>query len=498
MSHHPILVLQMQRMGDLVLSFPLLGWLTKLYPNHPIWVVGEEAFFRPLMSLSPSVTYFPYASAMDFYGRPFHLVINLSHRVEAATLAGAVTSDQVFGPYCNKKGELYIQGQWQLYRASLTHNNRYNHFHWADLNALDTIPLSLIAGTIWPQPRVSDNESNTAKRIGLFIGASEADKRPDAEFWAAVARQLIRMGHKPVLLGGEAELPLGREVSLLLGTHALNLCGHFSVEELAHFISRLDLLVTPDTGPMHIATWTATPTLNISLGPVNPWETGPFSHGHHILQANIPCAGCWGCMQKQVYCKQSIIAGRAVAAIEGILTHKDMATARFAQATRGTVLLETARTADGLFTLRNITHSAPKETNSFGVTGPVAAPFQAETANDRYLFSHFWQGWFGWQFGIFTKQECTGRLQQLVNAVPYAQQLLVQGVNVLTAGIISARKNKQTPTEYMLKNWQEVPPQLQAYTGYMQMMLQNTTERKVSELQLVESLEVLYSLLKEA
>ncbi len=48
----PILILQMQRMGDLILSYPLMIWLTRRYPGHPIFVAAEETFYKPLMPLS--------------------------------------------------------------------------------------------------------------------------------------------------------------------------------------------------------------------------------------------------------------------------------------------------------------------------------------------------------------------------------------------------------------------------------------------------------------
>ena len=153
MNAAPILIFQMQRMGDLVLSFPLLGWLGALFPGHPLWVVGERMFFEPLMPLSPQATYFDYAEAFDFRAQDFRAVINLSHRPEAAALAGQVRSDVLIGPYRDAEGRLFIKGDWQLYRASLTHNNRYNLVHWADLNALDIIPASLMLRTAWPLPR---------------------------------------------------------------------------------------------------------------------------------------------------------------------------------------------------------------------------------------------------------------------------------------------------------------------------------------------------------
>ncbi|MFW5836988.1 MAG: glycosyltransferase family 9 protein, partial [Desulfovibrionaceae bacterium] len=51
-GRRPVLVFQMQRLGDLVLSFPLLQWLADRYPGHPLWVAAEERFSKPLLPLS--------------------------------------------------------------------------------------------------------------------------------------------------------------------------------------------------------------------------------------------------------------------------------------------------------------------------------------------------------------------------------------------------------------------------------------------------------------
>lgn len=55
----PNLILQVQRLGDLVLSFPLFSWLAQAEPEHPVWVVAEPEFFNALMPLAPSVVFFP-------------------------------------------------------------------------------------------------------------------------------------------------------------------------------------------------------------------------------------------------------------------------------------------------------------------------------------------------------------------------------------------------------------------------------------------------------
>lgn len=82
----------------------------------------------------------------------FFLVVNLSHRPESRDLAGRLDTEALVGGH-TRGGVTRVAGDWQEYRASLTHNNRHNRFHWAELNALDVVPLATMAGTRWPAPR---------------------------------------------------------------------------------------------------------------------------------------------------------------------------------------------------------------------------------------------------------------------------------------------------------------------------------------------------------
>src|SRR5690606_33367076 len=52
------------------------------------------------------------------------------------------------------------------------------------------------------------------------------------------------------------------------------------------------LMVTNDTGPMHMAVGVGTQVLNISVGHVDFWETGPFGPGHWVVQPEIVCGPC--------------------------------------------------------------------------------------------------------------------------------------------------------------------------------------------------------------
>ncbi|MDR0339634.1 MAG: glycosyltransferase family 9 protein, partial [Desulfovibrio sp.] len=460
MTSDTILVLQMQRMGDLVLTFPLLGRLQAIFPGRPIWVVGEEAFFKPLMALSPGVTYFSYAAAPAMRRQRFHTVINLSHRPQAAALAGEVEAGRRIGPYADAAGRLLVEGDWQLYRASLTHNNRYNLFHWADLNCLDVATPYIMTATTWPAPRAVVPGSGA--RIGLFLGASEAEKHPDAAFWADLARTLLRRGHKPVLLGGAAEDALGKAVAGILRAPALNLCGRFSVATLARFLGELDLLVTPDTGPMHVAAWLGTPVLNLSVGPVNPWETGPFSPGHHVLRAGLNCAGCWRCTRKRYHCREEMTACKTASVLDGLLSGHGPA-----HPPPGLELLMTERDASGLYSLR------PVEARDADGT--------PDARSARMAVSRFWQAWFGAVFGFLPEDKARTGAQVLRRDFPEEAGAMARAAANFALKLVKGHRQGDRVGGHSgeglalaADSWRDAPASLRPFTGYVQMYAHNS------------------------
>ncbi len=449
MSNRPVLVIQMQRMGDLVLSFPLLGWLRVHYPHNPIWVVAEPVFFKGLMSLAPEVTFFPPDAAPALSHEPYAAIINLSHRPEAAQLAGAASSESLYGPY-SSNGIMRVRGNWQLYRASLVHNNRHNLFHWADLNALDCISHKILQQTLWPPIRF---HADSKARVGLFLGASEKDKHPTAKFWANLAEALLARGLKPVLLGGKQEMPLGHETAMLLKAPALNMTGRFTLPEFVELTRSLRLLVTPDTGPMHIAAWAGVPTLNLSMGPVSARETAPFPPGHFVLQSTLSCVGCWRCKHPTPLCHRGFIPARIASLVRTILTKPQEALGRMHLP--GQMLLHSGRDVRGLFSLN------PMDTTS-AVHGVYA---------DKQTLNAFWQAYFMHFLGKTESHVVKKCWADFANAAPQIRRKFIPAALRLGRALrrgIQAGQGPLAPDFYRTH-----PPFIRPLSGYLQQALDN-------------------------
>lgn len=452
----PILVLQMLRLGDIVLSFPLFLWLARQYPGHPIWVVAESAFYGQLMPVSPQVTYIPWEQSRRVLDQSFLFVLNLSHRSEAAHLAGDSKAEDKFGPVQTKAG-LYIHGGWQLYRASLVENNRYNSFHWGDLNALDVIPLPAMAATRWSHPRILTEDNRT---VGLFLGASEEGKRPRAQFWAQLVRELLRLHFRPVLFGGPAEQDLGRQVKQISNEPVLNYCGKLDLAEFCKIGQTVHLFVTPDTGPMHLAAWTCMRVLNLSMGPVNPWETGPYQPGHFVLQPALSCTGCWTCFNQNLSCQNSFEPRAIADLIRRLITNPNNETYPVGSGLR---LLLTTRDEHGFFGLRRVGG--------------------AENLLARDCLREFWDAFWKMHHGIGSALEVENAWFRLSRSFPRFAALIPARIVALSSTLRRTLRDKRS------LDWRQQPPFLRPLTGYLEHLLHNSDGSPQAQVQTLAMLE---------
>ncbi len=130
--------------------------------------------------------------------------------------------------------------------------------------------------------------------IGINPGADRPEKRWAPENHASVADRLIELrGAKLFVFGGPGEEHLADRIEKAMQHPATNLAGKLSLNELAYVISRLDLLVTNDSGPMHIAAAVKTPVVAL-FGPEDPIYTRPYTSPdlYRIVYRELDCRPC--------------------------------------------------------------------------------------------------------------------------------------------------------------------------------------------------------------
>ena len=136
------------------------------------------------------------------------------------------------------------------------------------------------------------------KGIGLVLAGQNARRSLPAALQVRIAEAaLARVGHGPVyLLGTRNQRRLVRDFlgqcRAPLAGECVDLVGKTDLLGLHECLSGLDLLLTPDTGAMHLAAHLGVPVLAFFLSSALCQETGPYGLGHQVVQAVPSCAPC--------------------------------------------------------------------------------------------------------------------------------------------------------------------------------------------------------------
>jgi 3-deoxy-D-manno-octulosonic-acid transferase/heptosyltransferase-1 len=141
----------------------------------------------------------------------------------------------------------------------------------------------------------------------------------DGKFAALCDRIRTELGIGVVLTGGEAE-PLER-IRAGMTTEAANIGGKTSLRELACLYRRAALVVSTDSGPMHLAAATGTQVVAL-FGPTDPDRTGPYGPGHRVIRGDLPCMPCFRKRCEDPRCMKGIGVEEVFAAVKGMLEAK--------------------------------------------------------------------------------------------------------------------------------------------------------------------------------
>ena len=135
-----------------------------------------------------------------------------------------------------------------------------------------------------------------SKTIGLVLGASPQwqSKRWPADYFRELARRLTgERGYRVVLIGTSEDASLGEGFEAGQGQGAiLNMLGKTSARDLISLFKRLDLVVSGDTAPLHVAAAAQTKIVAL-FGPTDPRRHMPATGGAAVLCRSLACQPCY-------------------------------------------------------------------------------------------------------------------------------------------------------------------------------------------------------------
>jgi heptosyltransferase II len=188
--------------------------------------------------------------------------------------------------------------------------------HTADLH------LELTTGDedrVFARTVVSAAKTGNRPLIALNPGASHPVNRWSSGQFASLADMLAqRIDAQVIIVGGPDDVMLAREISSLAHTAPVFMAGKAGLLQLGALLAECDVLVSGDTGPMHLATAVGTPVVAL-FGAADPVRTGPVGDGHVVLQAEevtcVPCRSRVCTNPRRMECMERISADRVFDAV---------------------------------------------------------------------------------------------------------------------------------------------------------------------------------------
>ncbi len=144
-----------------------------------------------------------------------------------------------------------------------------------------------------PSPHQTSNIKHQTL-IGLCPGAEYGPaKRWLPERFAEAALKITAQSSAQwILFGTKNDTAIGEQIAAAIGNHCVNRIGQTTLDQLIDELRQCRLLLTNDTGTMHLAALLGVPVVAV-FGSTEPRLTGPLGNGHMILRHHVECSPCF-------------------------------------------------------------------------------------------------------------------------------------------------------------------------------------------------------------
>lgn len=293
-----ILIIKPGAIGDLLALTPVVRALASAYPGARISLLvgthGTAALFRHHPLISETIVY-------DRRGehRSLPQFLRIWQRLRRGKFSLVVNFQR-----SNLKAWLLASAAFPC-RVLVYHKARNRVVHVVD-NYLETLAPVGIPGQYrglelfvdradeeFAREVFSRNGLDGVTVVAINTGASRPVNRWEASRFAELADALsARLAMKIIVIGGSEDRAVAEEIFAKASSRPLILCGKTSLLQTAAVLKKCDLLISCDTGPLHMATAVGTRVLGL-YGASDPKRSGPVGPGHRIILAKgVACAPC--------------------------------------------------------------------------------------------------------------------------------------------------------------------------------------------------------------
>lgn len=301
-----ILIRSTNWIGDAVMTTPAMAAVRASFPLAEVVVVANplvSELFNPHAHCDRVIVFDKKGKDHGLRGlmrfsirlreESFDLAILFQNALEAALMAFLARIPRRLGYRRDMRGPLLTHGVPCGESERRLHHTAY-YMHVLRRNGIEGGDGNL-------RLTCTDVESNWAHTVlqhgGTWIAINPGASYGSAKRWfpdrfAAVADQLAdNYSARIVLTGGPGERDLGNDLAAAVKGPCLNLVGKTSVRQMMAVLSQCRLMITNDSGPMHVAAALGVPVVAL-FGSTDHSTTSPLTPAHRIVRKTTACAPC--------------------------------------------------------------------------------------------------------------------------------------------------------------------------------------------------------------
>jgi len=306
-----ILVIRLWGIGDSVLMLPLLKVLTDFFPSSSIYMLVTERNYEVFMGFkgisriikvnvnSLSKMFADFVKVIALTRINFDVVLNAEPFL-FSSVALCLLSNSKLTIGFNTESKVRILS----HDVSVSFDSN-DHATKRFLSLLN--PLGIFCSTDRLEKIVYSSEDdkyvesflknegilNEDLKIGIYLGPflRACTRRWPLDKASELCDRLIEEGFKLIIVGAKNELPFIHIFLKRMTHHPIVAAGKTTLKQLAALIEKLDLFISPDAGPLHIASAMQTPTIAL-FGPGDPKVYGPLGEQNKILYKGLLCSPC--------------------------------------------------------------------------------------------------------------------------------------------------------------------------------------------------------------
>lgn len=343
------MIVKLSAIGDVVHSLPLLEVLRHNYPDATIdWLVEEEAgqvieghealdhiivsrrkiwqkeVFKPgkQWAISREIV----RLIRELRSKEYDLVIDLQGLLKSGILTGLCRGKRKIGFTGGREGSSFFLTE-KPYEVDYDKHALDRYLMTADFLGCEVnswkshIPLG-------PEDKkpiddlIHERDLHQERLVAINPMARWKTKLWGTKRFSELAERIHKsLSCDIIFTGGGADRSVVNEIIHGMAYKPINLAGETSLKGLAYLYSRCRLLVTTDTGPMHIAAAMGCPVVAL-FGPTAPWRTGPYGEGHVVIREDMECSPCFKKSCEHLTCMKEITVDKVFDAVRGIYGHR--------------------------------------------------------------------------------------------------------------------------------------------------------------------------------